>query len=65
VASAGDHDQSSGWFSPDQAPNMIFEIRTADGAETDRLRLEQTHVLWEVTQWVAQRHSENGQARAA
>ncbi|WP_433264843.1 hypothetical protein ACQPZF_36255 [Actinosynnema sp. CS-041913] len=44
---------------------MIFEIRIADGAEAERLRLEQAQVLWEVTTWVAQKRSENGQDRAA
>ncbi|WP_281377675.1 hypothetical protein [Amycolatopsis echigonensis] len=44
---------------------MTFEIQVAGGAEAERLRLEQTQVLWEVTQWAAQRRSENGQDRAA
>jgi hypothetical protein len=65
VASARDRDQSSGRLHPDDAPEMVFEIRVADDAEAERLRLEQARVLWEVTQWVAQRHSETGQDRAA
>jgi hypothetical protein len=44
---------------------MVFEIRVADGADAELLGLEQAQVLWEVTQWVAQRHSGTGQDRAA
>lgn len=52
-------------FGQDAAPEMYFEILTAEGAEAERLRLEQTQVLWEVTQWAAQRRSKSGQDRAA
>lgn len=65
VGRAHDRDQSSGRLSPDDAPEMVFEIRVADGADAELLGLEQAQVLWEVTQWVAQRHSETGQDRAA
>jgi hypothetical protein len=44
---------------------MVFEIRVAQGADVERLGLEQARVMWEVTQWVAQRHSESGQDHAA
>lgn len=44
---------------------MFFEIRLAHGAEAEQLRLEQARVLREVTEWVAQKRSENGQDRAA
>ena len=65
MASARDRDESCGRLRADDAPEMVFEIRVADAAEAERLRLEQARVLWEVTQWVAQRHSETGQGRAA
>lgn len=65
MGSAHDRDQTSGRPSPDDAPEMVFEIRVADGAEAERLRSEQARVLWEVTEWVAQKGSENGQDRAA
>jgi hypothetical protein len=65
VARAHERDPSSGRLTPDEAPAMIFEIRIIDGTEAERLGLEQARVLWEVTQWVVQRRSENGQDRAA
>lgn len=43
-----------------------FDIRRAEGAEANRLSLEQARVLWEVSQWLAvQRQSKPGQDRAA
>ncbi len=65
MASAHDHNQTSDRLHPDEAPDMVFEIRIADDAEAERLRLEQTQALWEVTTWVARKHSEIGQDRAA
>lgn len=62
---ASERDQTSGRFSSDEAPEMFFEIRLAHGAEAEQLRLEQARVLREVTEWVAQKRSENGQDRAA
>lgn len=56
--------RTSGRLSPDDAPEMVFEIRVAEDAEAERLRLEQAQVLWEVTTWVAQKRSESGQDRA-
>lgn len=50
---------------PDEPPEMVFEVQIAEGAEAERLRLEQARVLWEVTEWVAQRRSAHGQDRAA
>ncbi|GGU80979.1 hypothetical protein [Lentzea flava] len=41
-------DKGSGHFSPDEVPEMFFEIRLADGAEAEQLRLEQARVLREV-----------------
>lgn len=54
-----------GYFAPDDPPEMVFDIRIADGAEAKRLRLEQPRVLREVIEWVAQRRSESGPDRAA
>lgn len=43
-----------------------FEIRVADGAEAQRLKLEQARALWEVTEWLAARtKSEPGRDHAA
>jgi hypothetical protein len=44
---------------------MVFEIRLAEGAEAERLKLEQARVVLEVTEWVAQRRSGHGPDRAA
>jgi len=57
--------QIVGQFDPATPPEMIFEIHVVTGAEAERLQLEQARVLWEVTRWVAQKHSETGQDRAA
>ena len=57
--------QSSGRLRPDAEPVMVFEIRIAEAAVAEGLRLEQAKVLWEVTEWVAQKRSEHGQDRAA
>ncbi len=65
VARARGCDQSSGRLTSGEVIGMIFEIRIADGAEAKQLKVEQARVLYEVTQWVAQRRSENGQDRAA
>ncbi len=46
----------------DPDPEMTVEIRLAQGAEAQHLRIEQARVIWEVTQWVAQRRSETGSA---
>ena len=62
---ARDRDKGSGHFSPDEAPEMFFEIRLADGAEAEQLRLEQARMLREVIEWVVQKRSGNGQDRAA
>ncbi|PWK89486.1 hypothetical protein C8D88_102760 [Lentzea atacamensis] len=62
---ARERDKVSGHFSPDEVPEMFFEIRLADDAEAEQLRLEQARVLREVTEWVARKRSENGQDRAA
>ena len=62
---ASERDQKSGRFSSDEAAEMYFEIRLADGAEAEQLQLEQARVLREVTEWVAQKRSENGQDHAA
>lgn len=64
MASARDRDQASGWFSPDDGPEMIFKVRVADDAEAEQLRMEQAQVLWEVTTWLAQKHSGSGRDRA-
>lgn len=61
----GHRDQPSRRLGLDDAPEMVFEIGVADGAEAERLRLEQARVLWEVTEWVAQRRSASGQDHAA
>ncbi len=55
----------NGSFVPRDLPEMVFDIHYADGAEAERLRLEQARVLREVIEWVAQRRSESGQDRAA
>lgn len=45
---------------------MEFEVRRAEGAEADRLRLEQASALKEVTEWLAvQKQSGLGADRAA
>ena len=49
--------------SPD-APRMIFEIRSVEGEEAERLRLHQTRVIREVVEWLAQKRSRNGQDNA-
>ncbi|MGW4394877.1 hypothetical protein ACWEHA_06255 [Amycolatopsis nivea] len=55
----------AGRFGLDEAPELIFDIRSADGAEAVRLRLEQAEVLWEVTQWQARNRSADGLGNAA
>lgn len=46
--------------------HVEFEVRRAEGAEAERLRLEQASVLKEVTEWLAaRRQSEPGRDRAA
>jgi hypothetical protein len=57
--------ECSGRLVPDEPPEMVFEIQIAEGAEAERLRLEQARVLWEVMEWVAQRRSAHGQDHAA
>jgi hypothetical protein len=57
--------ERSGRLIPDDPSEMVFEIRIAEGAEAERLRLEQARVLWEVMEWLAQRRSAHGQDRAA
>ncbi|MDT0307208.1 hypothetical protein RM780_09560 [Streptomyces sp. DSM 44917] len=44
---------------------MTFEIRSVEGAEAERLELEQARVIREVVEWLAQRRSANGQDNAA
>ncbi|MET8757503.1 hypothetical protein [Lentzea sp. NPDC004782] len=46
-------------------PEMRLDIRIAEGAEAERLRLEQAQVLMEVTQWLARRRSETGSTNRA
>lgn len=58
-------DQASGRLRSDDEPDMVFEIRVADGSEAERLRLEQAQALWEVTAWLAQNSSASGRDRAA
>lgn len=58
-------DTESGRLTADEAPEMVFDIRRAEGAEAGQLRLEQARVLREVTEWLAQQRSESGQDRAA
>lgn len=50
---------------PAADPEMRLDIRMAEGAEAERLRLEQAQVLMEVTQWLAQRQSRNGSTSKA
>lgn len=57
--------ERSGHLVPDDPPETVFELRVAEGAEAELLKLEQARVLWEVTEWVAQRRSGLGQDRAA
>jgi hypothetical protein len=45
---------------PAADPEMRLEICIAEGAEAERLRLEQAQILMEVTQWLARRQSKNG-----
>lgn len=46
-------------------PEMIFEIRRADGIEGQRLAREQAAAIREVIRWIARRQSGIGQDRAA
>lgn len=62
---ASARDRLTRQVSSDEAPEMVFEIRNAERVDAERLGLEQARVLWEVTQWVAQRRSGTGQGRAA
>ncbi|SFP42460.1 hypothetical protein SAMN05421810_102544 [Amycolatopsis arida] len=57
--------ERSGRLVPDEPPDVVFEVRIAEGAEAERLRVEQARVLWEVMEWVAQRRSMHGQDHAA
>lgn len=46
-------------------PEMIFEIRWADGIEGQQLAAEQAAAIREVIRWLARRQSGTGQDRAA
>lgn len=48
-------------IAPDDAPHMSFEIRSVDGEEAEGLRLQQTRVIREVVEWLAQKRSRSGQ----
>lgn len=45
-------------------PEMVFEVRRADGPEGQRLAREQAIAIREVLEWIARRQSANGQAPA-
>jgi hypothetical protein len=46
-------------------PEMVFEIRRADGAEGRRLADEQARAIREVIRWIARRRSGAGRDHAA
>jgi hypothetical protein len=50
---------------PADPPEMIFEIRRADGSEGQQLAKEQAAAIREVIRWLARRQSGTGQDRAA
>lgn len=46
-------------------PEMELVIQGAEGADADRLRIEQTRVIKEVVEWLDQRRSRNGSTSTA
>lgn len=54
-----------GRFTGHGPPEMVFEVRIAEGTEAAELRLEQARVLREVVEWIAQRRSGPGPDHAA
>jgi len=50
---------------PADPPEMIFEIRRADGVEGQQLAKEQAAAIREVIRWLARSQSGTGQDRAA
>jgi hypothetical protein len=58
-------DERSGAVLPGKPPQMVFEIHRADGDKAEQLRREQTSVIREVVEWLAQMRSGPGQDRAA
>jgi hypothetical protein len=43
---------------------VVGEIRILDGADGERLALQQARVLWEVSQWWVQNNSKPGPGHA-
>jgi hypothetical protein len=54
----------SGLLVPTDDPELVVEIRRADGLDGRRLRAEQAQVIREVLAWLARRRSENGRRAA-
>lgn len=51
---------ASGRHAEAEAPEVVGEIRILDGAQGERLALQQARVLWEVSQWWVQNNSKPG-----
>ena len=50
---------------PAADPRRIFKVVRAEGADAERLRVEQSQALVEVLSWVARNRSVSGSAEAA
>lgn len=55
---------ASGRHADAEVPELVGEIRILDGADGERLALQQARVLWEVSQWWVQNNSKPGPEHA-
>jgi hypothetical protein len=64
--SGGDRDRGSrrAQFAEQEPPEMVFEIRRAEGTEGQALAREQAAAIREVLAWIARRRSGTGQGPA-
>jgi hypothetical protein len=64
VGANGHGEIHAGQPAPD-GPELIFQIRRADGGEGQRLAAEQARAIREVIRWIARRQSGHGRDHAA
>jgi hypothetical protein len=55
---------ASGRHADAEVTEVVGEIRILDGADGERLALQQARVLWEVSQWWVQNNSKPGPGHA-
>ncbi|MGH3568814.1 MAG: hypothetical protein ACRDRH_22865 [Pseudonocardia sp.] len=56
---------ATGCHEPGEPPELVAEIHTVEGPESERLALQQARVLGEVTTWLAHKTGSQERGRAA